>query len=78
MKSVCKDPLLKLISECGQIAEIKSSKMQQHGIDETELLVSLSEDDRTVLTEMLQCLKKQWMEDHKQRHLKNKQQEQNK
>ena len=42
MKSVSKQELVKLLSICGQVAEHKSGKMQEHGRNEDEILSALS------------------------------------
>ena len=67
MKSNCKNELVKLLSVCGQIAEHKSEKMQQHNMDDADLLLALSKEEQEALEEMLTRLKKRWMEDHKKR-----------
>lgn len=59
MKSVSKNELVKLLSICGQVAEHKSEKMQEHGRDEQELLQTL-----------LRKLQKQWLQDHAEHHRK--------
>lgn len=64
MKSVSKNELIKLISTSGQIAEHKSEKMQEHGMDEEELLKALTMEERETLKELLKKLQKQWFTDH--------------
>lgn len=75
MKSVSKNELIRLISICGQIAEHKSEKMQQHGMNEEELLKALTVEERTVLQELLKKLQKQWFIDHAERHKLKKEKE---
>ena len=75
MKSICKNKLAKLISECGQIAEHKGEKMSAHGINDDELIKGLSLDEQTTLENLLNKLKKQWFEDHKKRMLEKKAQD---
>lgn len=75
MKTNSKHPLIKLISICGQIAEHQSEKMQQHNIDEAELLTALSEDQQKQLSELLTILQKRWISQHreaKKAYLENK------
>ena len=67
MKSNCKNELVKLISLCGQIAEHKSEKMQQHNIDDTELISELSIEEQKELENLLNKLRNKWFEDHKKR-----------
>lgn len=70
MKSVSKNELVKLLSICGQVAEHKSEKMQEHGKDEANILSTLSEDEQGQLKTILEKLQKQWLEDHKKHHKK--------
>ena len=72
MKSICNNKLAKLISECGQIAEHKSEKMQQHNINEDELMNGLTKEEQDTLENLLIKLKKQWFEDHKKRMMDKK------
>ena len=67
MKSNCKNELVKLISLCGQIAEHKSEKMQQHNIDDAELISELSIEEQKELENLLNKLRNKWFEDHKKR-----------
>ena len=67
MKSICKNELVKLLSICGQIAEHKSEKMQQHNIDDAELITALSEEEQRELKNLLSKLQLKWIEDHKKR-----------
>ncbi len=70
MKSVSKNELVKLLSICGQVAEHKSEKMQEHGRDEKEILSALSSDEQEILKTILQKLQKQWLQDHAEHHKK--------
>ena len=67
MKSNCKNELVKLISLCGQIAGHKSEKMQQHNIDDAELISELSIEEQKELENLLNKLRNKWFEDHKKR-----------
>lgn len=64
MKTVSKNELVKLISISGQIAEHKSEKMQEHGMDEADLLKALTMEERETLKELLKKLQKQWFADN--------------
>lgn len=64
MKSVSKNELVKLLSICGQVAEHKSKKMQDHGKAEAEILSALSPDEQALLKTLLMKLQKQWLQDH--------------
>ncbi len=68
MHSVSKNPLIKLISLCGQIAEHKAEKIQEHGMDEERLLTVLSAEEQATLKDLLGKLQKQWVEEHKKHH----------
>lgn len=68
MKSVSKHELIKLISICGQVAEHKSEKMQEHGKDEAEILTALSAEEQEQLKMLLQKLQTQWLADHAAHH----------
>lgn len=68
MKSVSKHELVKLLSICGQVAEHKSEKVQEHGRDEKEILSAISPEEQETLKGILQKLQKQWMQDHKEHH----------
>ncbi len=68
MKSVSKQELVKLLSICGQVAEHKSGKMQEHGRNEDEILSALSREEQQQLKNLLQKLQSQWLEDHSEHH----------
>ena len=68
MTSVCRDELAKKLSICGQVAEHKSSKMQEHGVDDSEILSALSEEEKQQLDQILTKLQKAFIEDHKAHH----------
>ena len=70
MKSVSKHDLVKLLSICGQVAEHKSEKMQEHGRDEAEILSALTPEEQEVLKDLLQKLQKKWLQDHAEHHRK--------
>ncbi len=65
MKTNSKHTLVKLISICGQIAEHKSEKMQQHGMDESEIVSILSTEEQQTLNELLTKLQQKWVADKK-------------
>ena len=75
MQSVSKNELIKKISLCGQIAEHKSQKMQEHNMDEEMLLKALSEEEREQLKMLLDKLHMQWHKDHTQAKKAQKQME---
>lgn len=68
MKSESKHELVRLLSICGQVAEHKSEKMQEHGKDEAEILAVLSEEEKRQLKQLLQKLDTQWLKDHADHH----------
>lgn len=68
MKSNSKQPLVKLLSICGQVAEHKSEKVQQHGGDEDLILSALSEEEQHQLQTLLETLQKAWLKDHAEHH----------
>ena len=68
MKSVSKQELVKLLSICGQVAEHKSGKMQEHGRNEDEILSALSREEQQQLKNLLQKLQSQWLEYHREHH----------
>ena len=68
MKSVSKNELVKKLSICGQVAEHKSEKMQEHGASEDAILAVLSEEEKTQLDAILTKLQGTWLEDHKAHH----------
>ena len=70
MKSNRKQPLVNLLSLCGQIAEHKSEKMQEHGGDENGILAALTPDEQAQLNELLEKLRQAWLKDHAAHHRK--------
>lgn len=68
MKSVSKNELVKMLSVCGQVAEHKSEKMQEHGEDETKILAVLSQEEQNQLKLILEKLQTQWRKDHVAHH----------
>lgn len=70
MKSNSKQPLVNLLSLCGQIAEHKSDKMQEHGGDENGILDALTPDEQAQLNELLEKLRQAWLKDHAAHHRK--------
>ena len=70
MKSNSKNELVKKLSICGQVAEHKSEKMQEHGGNEDKILSVLSEEEKTQLDAILTKLQGSWLEDHKAHHVK--------
>ncbi|MDO5298256.1 MAG: hypothetical protein Q4F18_02430 [Clostridia bacterium] len=70
MKSNSKHPLVNLLSLCGQIAEHKSEKTQEHGGDESRILAALNDDQQTQLKELLETLRQAWLKDHAEHHRK--------
>ena len=70
MKSNSKHPLVKQLSICGQVAEHKSEKIQENGGDEDAILKALNEEQRGQLTELLDILQKDWLQDHAAHHRK--------
>ncbi len=77
MKTVSKNQLLQLLSISGQIVEHKCEKMQERGMDETQLLKVLEEEEKEELTRLLQKLQKQWFADNKERVKRLKEEEAN-
>lgn len=71
MKTSSKNPLVKLISIYGQIAEHKSKKMQEFNMDEAEMLNALSIEEQDKLKELLTKLQTKWISDHKERMKRN-------
>ena len=68
MKSNSKHELVKLLSICGQVAEHKSERMQQHGKDEAEILAAITMEEQEQLKELLTKLRTQWLKDHAAHH----------
>lgn len=70
MKSNSKDKLVKQLSICGQVAEHKSGKLQEHGESEDVILSALTDEEKASLEAILGKLQKAWLEDHKAHHAK--------
>lgn len=70
MKSCSKDKLVNKLSLCGQVAEHKSEKIQEHGGDEAWILSALTEEEKTQLDAILSKLQAAWIEDHRANHPK--------
>lgn len=70
MKSVSKHELVRLLSICGQVAEHKSEKMQEHGKEESEIVAVLSADEQAQLKFLLQKLQAHWLQEHAAHHKK--------
>ena len=70
MKSNSKNELVKKLSICGQVAEHKSEKMQEHGVDEEAILSVLSAEEKAQLDALLSKLQTAWLNDHKAHHVK--------
>ena len=70
MKSNSKNSLVNLLSLCGQIAEHKSEKMQEHGGDEHEILSALTAQQQDQLRALLETLRQAWLRDHAEHHRK--------
>lgn len=68
MKSISKHELVKLISICGQVAEHKSEKAQDHGKDESSILAALTMEEQQQLQGLLTKLQNQWLKDHAAHH----------
>ncbi len=68
MRSNSKNELVNLLSVCGQVAEHKSEKMQEHGRSEDEILSTLSDGEQEQLKAILQKLQAQWKKDHIEHH----------
>lgn len=70
-QSASKHPLVRQLYLCGQIAEHKSRKSQEHGMDENLIFSVLSEEEQKTLSELLSRLQQQWAKDHAEHHRKN-------
>jgi hypothetical protein len=68
MKSDSKNPLVREISICGQIAEHKSEKIRAAGGDESNILSALTAEEQELLNTLLSKLQKQWLADHAEHH----------
>lgn len=68
MKSNSKHELVKLISICGQVAEHKSEKAQEHGKEEEAILSALTMEEQKQLQGLLTKLQEQWIKDHAAHH----------
>lgn len=68
MKSNSKNELVRKLSICGQVAEHKSEKTQEHGGDEERILGVLTEEEKAQLDAILTKLQASWLEDHKAHH----------
>lgn len=69
-QSNSKNPLVRQIYLCGQIAEHKSEKSQEHGLDEDLIFSVLTEEEKATLSALLSKLQKQWAKDHAEHHKK--------
>ena len=70
MKSNSKNKLVKLMSICGQVAELKSEKTQEKKVDESMILAGLSLEEQEQLKTLLNKLQSHWLEQHKMHHNK--------
>ncbi len=68
MKSSSKHELVRLISICGQVAEHKSEKAQEHEKEEASILAPLTEEEQQQLQALLTKLREQWLKDHAAHH----------
>lgn len=68
MKSNSKHELVRLLSICGQVAEHKSEKAQEHGREEDKILSALTADEQKQLQVLLTKLHEQWLKDHAEHH----------
>ena len=68
MKSNSKHPLVNLLSLCGQIAEHKSEKTQEHGGDESTIVSALTPEQQQELQGLLETLRQAWIKDHAAHH----------
>ena len=71
MKSNSKHPLVKQLSICGQVAEHKSERITENGGKEEVILKALNEEQRKQLSELLDILQKDWLQDHAEHHRNN-------
>lgn len=69
-QSDSKHPLVRQLYLCGQIAEHKSEKSREHGMDEALIFSVLSEEEQQTLASLLSKLQKQWAKDHAEHHKK--------
>lgn len=65
MKSNSKNELVKLMSICGQIAELKSEKTQEKKVDESMILAGLSLEEQEQLKTLLNKLQSHWLDNIK-------------
>lgn len=70
MKSNSKNELVKLMSICGQVAELKSEKTEEKKVDESMILAGLSLEEQEQLKTLLNKLQSHWLEQHKMHHNK--------
>ena len=68
MKSNSRHPLVNLLSLCGQVAEHKSEKAQQHGGDESAILAALTQEQQAQLASLLKPLQTAWLREHAEHH----------
>ena len=68
MKSNSKHELVRKLSICGQVAEHKSEKLQEHGVSEDEVLAVLTDEERAQLDAILTKLQAAWRQDHREHH----------
>lgn len=69
-QSASKNALVRQLYLCGQIAEHKSEKSQEHGMDENLIFAVLSEEEKSTLASLLAKLQTQWAKDHAAHHKK--------
>lgn len=67
-KSSSKNALVRQLYLCGQIAEHKSQKSQEHGKDEELIFSVLTEEEKITLSALLSKLQAQWAKDHAEHH----------
>ena len=65
MKSNSKNELVKLMSICGQIAELKSEKTEEKKVDESMILAGLSLEEQEQLKTLLNKLQSHWLDNIK-------------
>ena len=65
MKSNSKNELVKLMSICGQVAELKSEKTEEKKVDESMILAGLSLEEQEQLKTLLNKLQSHWLDNIK-------------
>lgn len=68
VQSQSKNPLVRQLFLCGQIAEHKSERMTENGRDLNAIFSALTEEEQEQLAALLSKLQAQWRKEHAEYH----------